>query len=441
MRRFALLVSLAFFGCGDDDPSSPADSSADRADGRGSLDSTITPDGPLEDSSSSDATRDVGPDIMVNLPGSIDGVEPESLSNHPPVIDGNGNLYRVTESVQDDGNNPRMMRSTNGGETGSEADEDNRPSARDLEGCWQLQVGTRIYYSVAASDRVWFAAFNTSDAPDRPDEWVIDERVVEDLGNSGGVVQFSSLAHTSDGQIWLFYSGTVRSGRQSIEYRRRSASGSWSEPSPIGDASGSWTGPRGVVGANDTTYVFYTDYENAELYVRTLDASGNLSNATRLDVDGLSDERIPHTNAIYYDAAGVETLVVGFTDTDGALWSVTLSDGAAAAPVLVTSGPVLEDPSVAQNDGTVAHFAVDGTTAHVVWVDDDSGDIFRSSRPNGGQWADATRVWDSGSNIAWWVYANVYERGNRRRLGYTYDVGEHPDDEGNIEYNEVTLGI
>jgi hypothetical protein len=385
------------------------------------------------------AARDAGPDIPVDLPGSIEGVEPESQANHPPMIDGNGNLYRVTESGADDGNNPRMMRSTDSGATWSEVDAGNRPSARDLEGCWQLQVGTAIYLTVAANNNVWFSVFHTSDAPDRPDQWVVDEEVVDELDNSGGVVQFSSVARTSDGQFWLFHSGTVTSERQSIQYRRRSVAGEWSSPQLIGESSGSWTGPRGILGAGDVTHVFYADYENAELLWRRLEPTGTLSSPTRLDVDSLSDERIPHTNAVYYDAGGREVLTVGYGDGDGALWTATITDGVVGTPQLVTSDPVLADPNVAANDSTVAHLAVDGTTVHVLWVDLESGDVLHSVRPHGGDWSAAEVAWDSGSNIAWWVYGNVYERGNRRRLGFTYDIGEHPDDEGNIEYDEITL--
>ena len=385
-----------------------------------------------------DTATDV-PDIAVDLPGAIAGVEPESQANHPPMIDGNGYLYRVTESEQADGNNPRMMRSVDDGATWEEVDAANRPEANDLEGCWQLQVGTSIVLTVAANNDVWFEVFNTSDAADRPDQWVLDEHVVDELSNSGGVVQFSSVAHTSDDRYWLFHSGTVRSGRQEIQYRRRAADGTWSDASILGDPSGSWTGPRGVVGAGDVTHVFYTDYENAELYWRTLDLDGTLSAATRIDVDGLSSERIPHTNTVIYSVGGSEIMTVGWADADGALWSARIVDGAVGAPEQITAEPVLEDPSVARNDGTVAHFAVDGSTVHVLWTDDASGDVLHASRPHDGAWSAPEVAWDSGDDIAWWVYANVYERRGRTRLGFTYDIGEHADDVGNIEYDEINL--
>ncbi len=96
-------------------------------------------------------------------------------------------------------------------------------------------------------------------------------------------------------------------------------------------------------------------------------------------------------------------------------------------------------PSVARNDGTVAHLSVEGTTIHALWTDLATGDILHSKRAHGGAWSTPVTVWASGNNIAWWVYGNVYERSGRTRLGFTYDVGVHADDVGDIKYNEITL--
>ena len=410
-----------------------ADSTGGQDSGGATTSTSTSATGDAESSSSGEPIEE--PD----LPGFIEGVEPESHSHHPPMIDTNGNLYRLTESPANDGNNPKMMLSTNGGETWEEADAGNRPEADDLEGCWQLQVGTSIYISVAASDEVWFSVFNTSDAADSPDQWVVDDEVVADLGNSGGVVQFSSMATTSDGQTWLFHSGTVTDDRQQIEYRRRSAAGDWGPGQDFEDSAGSWTGPRLLPGASDVTHVFYKDHLADELFWRTLGPDGTLSGATRIDEDGTSDVRIPQTMGVVYDAGGQETVTIGYADADGLLRAVTIVDGAVDGVELVAPDPVLEDPSVAANDGTVAHFAVDETTVHVLWTDLDSGDVLHAERPDGGGWSDAEVAWSSGDNIAWWVYGNVYDRNGKRRLGFTYDIGEHRDDTGNIEYDEIIL--
>ena len=143
--------------------------------------------------------------------------------------------------------------------------------------------------------------------------------------------------------------------------------------------------------------------------------------------------------AVAYDAGGQEVVTIGYADADGLLQAVTIVDGVVDGVEQIGPDPVLENPSVALNDGTVAHFAVDESTVHVLWTDLDSGDVVHAERSDGGSWTEPDVAWSSGDNIAWWVYGNVYDRNGKRRLGFTYDVGEHPDDVGNIEYDELIL--
>lgn len=381
----------------------------------------------------------LGPDVEVDLPGTIEGVEPEAHAHHPPMMDAEGTLYRVTESPQAEENRPMMMRSTDWGATWAEVDEMGRPEAHDLEGCWQLQVDDAIHLSVASSSSVWFATFHTSAAATGADTWVAEEVVEEDLGNEGGVVQFSSMTRTSDGRFWLFHSDTMIDGRQQIGFRQRSEGGDWSGKRSLGDEDGSWTGPVAVLGADDVTHVFYKDHLEDQLLWRTLSADGDLSDAVRVDTAGTSGERLPHTNAVRLDDDGRDVVVIAFTDDDGTLRSVTIEDGVVGPDEAVSLAPALENPDVAKNDGAVAHLAVDGTTVHALWSDLESGDVLHASRADGGAWSEPAIAWDSGDDVAWWVYGNVYVRHGRTRLGFTYDVGEHADDVGAIAYDEITL--
>jgi len=165
-------------------------------------------------------------------------VEPESHSHHPPTVDGNGNLYRMTETPADDGNNPQMLESSDGGASWSEVDSGNRPDARDLEGTYQLQVGTTAFFSVTRGPQAWWFGFNTSDAAEGPDTWIATEMFDDDLTNSG-VDQASSLAQISDGQFWLAYSDIVIDGRQQIALRRRTGPGTYGSKVTIDTTSGS----------------------------------------------------------------------------------------------------------------------------------------------------------------------------------------------------------
>jgi len=355
------------------------------------------------------------------------------------MIDSRGALYRVTESSRTDGNNPRMMKSVDGGATWSEVDRSHRPAASDLEGCWQLQNGYSIYLSVVNSKTAWFTEFHTSDAPDRPDQWVLSQKVGPTMINGGGVSQFSSLSRTSDGQLWLFHSDEMISGRQQIAFARRTSSGIWGAKVRLGETSGSWTGPRAVTAASDVTHVIYKDHLLHHLLWRKLIAQGELSAAVQLDTAGTSTARLPHTNAVSYAAKSEEVVVVAFADAKYALHAVTITNGIVDTPTIITTMPVLSDPDIAKNDGTVAHLSVDGTTVHALWVDKASGDVYHNFRHHGGAWSAPTVIWNSGKNIVWWVYGNVYTRAGQRRLGFTYDIGEHVDDVGNIQYDELLL--
>lgn len=374
------------------------------------------------------------------LPGAIDGVEPEAHSHHPPVSDGNGNLYRITETPEAEGNHPRMMKSSDGGSTWAEVDAESRPDAYDLEGGWQIQSGTAIHASFTHDADVWWVAFHTSDASDRPDRWVAEE-VIDSGLSEHDVEQFSSLARTSDGQFWAFYSDALVDSRQQIGYRRRSASGSWGPKGSVDLATGSWTSPVSVTGSDDVTHLFYKDHLAHHLYWRRLAGDGTLSEAVRIDAGGTSRAVTPQTNAVAFeDDEGRQVIVIAFATAGGILTSVAITGDSPGAERPISTAPVLSNPGITDNGGSVAHLAVDGTTVHAVWSDAASGDIEHAVRAADGSWTAGEKLWASGASEAHWVYAAVFDREGRRRLGFTYDVGPHPDDTGQIRYDEIKLG-
>jgi hypothetical protein len=415
-----------------DEPS--ADGATDGRDAGPTSDDTS----PIEPTDAPSEVRDTA-DVPVALPGSIDGVEPEAQSHHPPMIDPKGSIYRVTESVKADGNRPRMMVSRDHGAHWAEVDRAGRPPAVDLEGCHQLQSGDSIFLSVANSKRVWFSEFRTSGASEGADRWRPTEVVVADLGDQSGVKQFSSLARTADGQFWLFHSDRLVSERQQIAFRRRATNGVWGPGRRLDEEAGSWTAPRAIAARADLTWVFYKDHATGRLLARTLDAAGALSTSRRVDLDGTGAEASPHTNPVSYTNGDREVVVIVYADRAGLLRSVTIENGTATTVQLVASTPALANPKVALNEGVVAHLAVHGTTVHALWVDRDSGDIVHASRSDRGAWSRPVVAWASGGSTAWWVYANAYRRAGRARLAFTYDVGPHADDVGRIEYDELAL--
>jgi hypothetical protein len=382
------------------------------------------------------------------LPGTIPGVEPEAHAHNPVIIDGNDNLYRLTESDLVNppaaGNHPLMYKSIDGGITWTDMDSANRPTAQDLEATWVMRVGTQIIVFVNRDDTVWRVPFNTSDSG-TPDTWGTQETVDTSL-SSTGVEQFVSVTRTSDGQEWIFYSDTLVSSNQQMAYRRRTGVNTYGSKSDLGgNTAVSYTGPSAVLGASDLSHVFYTDVTNAHLYYRTLSSTGTLSSATQVDSAGTSGfsaspSRYVHTNAVYYDDAGTEVISVMYADTSNMLKLVRVVGGTPQTPEAVSTNSVLTNPSATTSDAIIAHLAIDGTTTLAIWSDAGTGDLLWRQRDAAGTWGPITTLWASGGNLAYYVYNTVFTRAGRRIMGYVYDVGDHPNDISNLRYNEADLG-
>jgi hypothetical protein len=105
-----------------------------------------------------------------------------------------------------------MMKSTDGGNTWIEIDAGKRPSVSVLEGTYQLQVGSTVYFSVSKGHQIWWLAFNTSDAAERPDQWVAAE-MLDAWSSQSGQKQFSSLARSASGQFFVAYADQHDSGK------------------------------------------------------------------------------------------------------------------------------------------------------------------------------------------------------------------------------------
>jgi hypothetical protein len=371
------------------------------------------------------------------LPGSIDGVEMESMAYHPPEQDSLGNLYRMTESVQDDGNEPRMMKSSDNGATWAEVDRDHRPTAHDLEGTYQVRLGCQIFVSVSTGKKIWWISFNMSDCQDKPDQWSAEDQIDDAL--SGDITQYSSLARTSDGRFWLAYSDSVVGDRQQIALRQRQSAGTFGQKIKPESDSGEWTGPRLLLGAADVVHLFYADHTNKRIYLRQVTGAGTLSAAVRVDEAGTSSVAAPHTNAVHYQDAGHDVLVVAYADGNNRLMAVPITDGAVGAAEEVSAEAVLQNPPIVLNEGTVASLVLDGTTVHVVWTDKATGAIRLRSRSNDKTWSSAQTLWSASGKTALYVHCGLLRSDQCPRLACVYDIGPHADDTGEIEYFEFVL--
>lgn len=374
-------------------------------------------------------------------PGEIPGIEIESHDHLAPVMDANGNLYRVTEDTVANGNRPRMMKSSDGGQTWVEQDVANRPTTGDTEGGWMLQDGSTIWFAWQKSASVHLTRFRTSDHPTAPDTYEIRTENVASPSSPGP--QYASLARSADGGLWVAYGDSPSGGPRSAVVKRTPAGG-YGTPIVL-DAGTATTAPRLVEGADGLTHVFYKDHENHRVYWRTLTSAGVLSAPVRVDSGGTSTTETPLTNAVAYTDGGEQLLAVAFADPGGVLRSVEIRDGVVGAEETVSSGPVTINPGDTTNLAAVAHLAVAGTSVVAMWSDAANGDVYRDVRPSGGSWGDDVVTVDTGAGTAgaaWYVYAGVLsETATEARVGFTYDLGPHTDDDSNIKYDEVTVPI
>jgi hypothetical protein len=371
-------------------------------------------------------------DTPFGTPGSIFGVEIESHGHNPPLLAPNGDLYKVMESDNVSGNHPMMMRSSDGGHTWTEQDSINRPTAQDQEGCWVQMVGTTFLYAITRDDAVWLCPFDTA-----TNTWGTQETIDSGL-STGGVEQYISFTHPSDGKYWFFYSDTLQGTNNQIAYRQRTAPGIYGTKFDLGqDIAVNWTAPASILGAGDLTYVFYKNNNTSTLVYRTLTASGTLSAAIPC-ATATANDHISNTNAVYWDDAGVENIAIAYADSSDILKLVRFAGGVQQTTETISLAAITMDPGSVTNGGSVAHLANHGSTLYAIWSDGASGDVLMRVRTSG-TWGSVIRLWDSGTNAAWYTYNNVLVRKDGTvSLAFVWDV-THGVDVSDVRYSEYRI--
>lgn len=403
----------------------------------------------------------------VILPGLVDGVEPEAAGGwQGPHMDSNGNLYRVTEEYLGAGgagfgNHPMMMKSSDGGQTWTRVDAANSPgygvggSYNDLESAWLVHRPTAdevVLCYMKAQSRWWGISFRTSDHPTNPDTWDTST-----FATSSGQDQFGTTASESaisgvalsDGTVRAFIRGTPQGGFEAILHRTK-ATTTWDTGSTyITDTNTSIVRPSAVVGENDTTYLFYRDHTNGQVRYRTITSTGTVNASARVDSGGAGATDDYFNNVVppvFYMDGSTPVAVVGFVNASNQLRTVEVRGGVVQSEQVVSTDTVTLNPlnsvgASTANQGPAAALAVHGTTLYALWGDNTSGDLYYATRANGGSWSARTLLADTGASKAvHWLYAKVNTKPNSNKvLSFTYDIGPHGDDEGEINYNELAL--
>lgn len=218
------------------------------------------------------------------------------------------------------------------------------------------------------------------------------------------------------------------------------AQGTWSDEFVLDDETG-WNHPTVtcVRGANDKLHIFYHSENGSTgtVYHRSLAADGTLSARELVSNTGQSNNfDCPFTEAIYWDDAGNEKIMVCFNNGSGDLHSsVVTNDGTPEASKLAFTG-VAQNPGTYNSRQTIASLSADGSTAHVVCADAATLDIWHTENPNNGTWTSATEIEDNVSTYL--LRGRVIVRSGTKEIGYMFDQDINGFD-GNSWYNTLSL--
>lgn len=345
-------------------------------------------------------------------PNHLGGTFVETPGRIGPFHASNGDLYFIMEPAETS-NLFMMVKSTDDGVTWREVDAANRPPIRDLEAVDARQVGDTIHILHEVSRSARYHSFRTSDHGMQPDSWAVRGELV---ANVAPVAQAAALEVRSDGSLVAFYVGPTK-----IHYRVRSPAGEWGAETIIDpDIGPNLAGPQAVRGAKDTVHLAYYGTDGTIWYRRLL-ADGTLT-ARQPIAAGAGTSRAEYGSVLpLIYIAVTNTVVIIYRLDAGQLWERRiLNDGPPTPPVRVTDRSVVTDAVDSQQPGADA--VLNGTTVHVLFIEQSSRSIF-STNDSGGWQPSRLQV---GAILGSWLRGNVYTRRDGVRVhGYVYDAGSN----------------
>mgnify|MGYP001829183767 CR=1 FL=1 len=343
-------------------------------------------------------------------PGHVGGTFVETPGRIGPWQASNGDLYFIMEPSETD-NLFMMIKSTDNGATWREVDGANRPPTNDLEAVDSRQVGDTIHILHEVSRSARYHAFRTSDHPTNPDTWAEGGTLV---ANVEPVAQAAALVVRSDESMVAFYVGPTK-----IHYNIRSSGGRWGTDTVIdSDLGPNLAGPQAVLGANNTIHLAYYG-TNGTIWYRRLLSDGTFTARQQLatGVGASRAEYVAVLPLVYIPET--DTLVIIYRLATGRLWERRIvKEGPPTATVRVTDRDVVRDSVDSQQPGADA--VLDGSTIHVLFIEQSSRSIFSTHDAAG--WQGSTLRVDN--ILGSWIRGNVYIRRDGVKVyGFIYDAG------------------
>lgn len=358
--------------------------------------------------------------------GHLGGTFVETPGRIGPWRTRNGDLYFIMEPAESD-NVFMVVKSEDGGATWREVDGENRPSTGDLESVEGRLVDGVLHIVHQVTQSVRYHAFRTSDHAEAPNTWAVTDQVAAKVE---ALSQMATLVVRSDGSMVAVYLGPT------LHHATRSPDGRWTEHGPL-DAAESLVlaGPQAVMGAGDTTHLAY-GREDGTIWYRRIDAAGRVSTPVRLaEGGGTREEDFGAVLPLVY-LPDNDTVVVVYRLADGRLWERRVNGSGEAQPTpakAVTDRRVVQEAVDSQQAG--ADLVADGQTLHVLFIDEETRDLYHTSSAGG--WGPAKRV--AKKVDAAWARGSVGPGADGSRVyRYVFDAGSRGGS-GFNRYGEIEL--
>jgi len=338
-----------------------------------------------------------------------------------------------------------MMVSTDHGDSWVEVDGANRPVTDDLEGFATAWHDGVIYLLHQVSRATYLHAFDTRNIPYEAGgeplsegiasgRWIIRDELVST--HTEPPVQVASLVARNDGSLVAVYGNS-----RGLQYRIRNPQGNWEAEGTVEEADGVLASGIMTLGLDDNVvHMAYTatsaDWSVRSVHHRILTPEGSLTASARLDDElATAEEEIGAILPLGW-VSGSSTLVVAWRRGDGTLWERRIrADGSVSDAVQVTSRPVVQ--SAADSDQVGADLVVHDGAVHVLFIDEETRDLWLTSSPIPGTWTPARPVME-GIDAQWVRGRIVRDASGADVYGFVYDAGSNGGS-GMNRYGEIGL--
>ena len=363
-------------------------------------------------------------------PRLLGGTYVETPGRLGPWQSPHGDLYFVMEPAETY-NVLMVVRSTDGGESWREVDGAHRPATDDLEGFATAYHGGVVHMLHQTTRQVHYHAFRTAGDPGVADGWLVRDEPVAEPGEPP--TQVASLVAREDGSLVGVYGDS-----RGLRYRIRAPRGGWGPERTVEAAGLVLSGPQLASAGEGAVQLAYTagDGTQRSVWTRTIGPDGALGPAWLVDTGaGAREEDSGAVLPLVYLPETGETVIL-YRLADGALWERRIGrTGPPTPPVRVTDRRVAQSPVDSDQAGGDAIGR--GGAVHVLFIDEETRDLFHVRRDAAGAWEPALPV--VAGIDAQWVRGNLLRRPDGAEVyGFVYDAGSDGGS-GMNRYGEVPL--